>query len=596
LSKVSQARLAIKVATKFATKSAEIFALLLLATTLELRAADSPVSAELIVPPAATHVIGDHTPLIWRFRNDSSEPLAFMWEGCCRLNGRLTVTAQDQPIVPVPPGQALAHMFAKAERLEPGKPADFETRLSDWVQLRESGEYQLVGRYTGVLPEQTPQVPRGLNLWRDAATTPAVRVQLSSVAHYLGERSTRAAERGLHLSITGPSRLPPLLPSPLELELHNSSNREQQLAWPHDFQLWIVDATGRRLGNVPTSVEGAYQKLALPPGARLKLSIPFDSGLIEGEPFGDYRVFVDLRQGADGEPRTPSNPLAIRWELGPAEVEQLLQQAAGGSRVGLRNAPLKLLRVYVGELGNALASAHPTGASPALLALRDQLRLASCLKPHAPIPGRVEVPLLIAMDGSANLAGPAAGDCFESPANPPAANDLERLRQLLSVRRHLGWEIGLEVRPVPNITLAKIRTALEPYLEPGLDLAGPPRALWLDGTTNAPLAIALRANPIPAGLLLRVRRENGVVRTAIARKPSTSTTKTQPAQFQPEEIRAAGFREIALDVAGGEWADPRVQTLVLVEPTIEWGELLAALQPLLESRLSFDLLLPPSAR
>jgi hypothetical protein len=81
-----------------------------------------------------------------------------MWEGCCRLNGRLTVTAENQPIIPVPPVQALAHMFAKAERLEPGKPADFETRLSDWVQLRESGEYQLVGTLHRVFcPNRRPK-------------------------------------------------------------------------------------------------------------------------------------------------------------------------------------------------------------------------------------------------------------------------------------------------------------------------------------------------------------------------------------------------------------------------------------------------------
>jgi hypothetical protein len=282
--------------------------------------------------------------------------------------------------------------------------------------------------------------------------------------------------------------------------------------------------------------------------------------------------------------------------LGPAEVEQLLQKAAGGSRVGLRNAPLKLLRVYVGELGNALASVNPAAASPALLALRDQLRLASCLKPHAPIPGRVELPLLIAMDGSATLAGPAAEDCFKSSSNQPAANDLDRLRQLLSVRRHLGWELGLEIRPEPNATLANVRQALEPYLNPELELSGPPRALWLDGTTNAPLAIALRAGPIPAGLLLRVRRENGAIRTAVSRKPSTTPAPPQSARFKPEEITTAQFQPVADPETLRQWAEPQVPILVLTDPALAWGELVGALQPILDARVAFDVLLPQPVR
>jgi hypothetical protein len=564
-------------------------ALLLLAAPLALRAAESPVSAELIIPPAATHVIGDHTPLIWRFCNNGGEPLAFMWEGCCRLNGRLTVTADNQPITPVPPAQALAHMFAKAERLEPGKPADFETRLSDWVQLWETGDYQLEGRYTGVLPEQTPQIPRGLSLWRAAAITPPIRVRLLSVADYLSQRTTRAVERGLHLALSGPSQLPPLRPSPFSIELHNTSAREQRLAWPLDFQLWIVDAKGRRLGNVPTSVEGSYQEIVLPPDARLELPVPFDSGLIEGEPFGEYAVFVDLRQGDAGEPRTPSNPVSMHWQLGATEVEQLLRQAAGGSRLGLRNAPLKLLRVYVGEIGSALAEVELPAASSGLLALRDQLRLASCLKPHSPIPGRVELPLAVAVDGTTTLSGPAIEDCLAKARPHPGASDVSRLEQLLTVRRHLGWEIGLEVRPASNATLGILHNALEPYRKSGLELSGPPRALLSDGTTNAPLAIAFRAEPIPAGLLLRLRKVNNSIVVAAARKPATSSAATQAAWFKADEILEAPFQPITDPAMLDQWLEPPVQILVLADSSLSWRELLDALKPLLERRQPFDL-------
>ena len=564
-------------------------------SAVPLRSEESPVSAELIVPPAATHVIGDHTPLIWRFHNNTAEPLAFMWEGCCRLNGRLTVTAQNQPIAPVPPGQALAHMFAKAERLEPGKPADFETRLSDWVQLHESGEYQLEGRYTGVLPEQTPQIPRGLDLWRDAATTLPIRLRLSSVADYLSQRSARAAERGLRLELAGPAKLPPLQPSPFALELHNASAREQRVVWPNDFQLWIVDATGRRLGNVPTSVEGSYQELSIPPGARLPIVVPFDSGLIEGEPFGNYQVFVDLRQGDAGQPRAPSNPVDMTWRLGPPEIEQLLRQAADGSRLGMRNAPLKLLRIYLGDIASALATVDPSDASPALLALRDQLRLASCLKPHAPIPGRVELPLVVAVDGTSSLASPAVEDCLTAPGRQPTASVVARLKQLLSVRRHLGWEVGLDVRPDPDATLGVIRNALEPYLEPSLDLAAVPRALVSDGTTNAPLPIVFRAEPIPAGLLLRLRKEIGTIVFAAARKVGASRSSRQADGFKPDEVFAAPFKPIPDPSILSQWLDPQTQILVLADADLTWSEMLVALEPLIERRLPFDLCLPRPA-
>jgi hypothetical protein len=574
--------------TMIATKFRWAVALLLFVTPLTLRAAESPVSAELLVPVAETHVIGDHTPLIWRFRNDGSEPLAFMWEGCCRLNGRLTVTAEDRFIAPVPPGQALAHMFAKTERLEPGVPADFETRLSDWVHLRDSGEYQLEGRYTGVLPEQTPQVSRGLKLWRDAAVTPPVRIRLSSVADYLDERVGRAEKRGLRLDLVGPSKLPPLEPSPFALALLNSSAREQRVVWPIDFQLWIVDATGRRLGNVPTSVEGSHQELVLTPGQRIQMAIPFDSGLIEGEPFGDFRVFVDLRQGNADEPRTPSNPVTMNWELGAEEVERLLHLAAGGSRVGLRNAPLKLLRVYLGEIGAALAAVESSKASPGLLALRDQLRLASCLKAYAPVPGRVELLLSVAVDGTTQWAEPEITNCLAT-----GASDVVRLKQVLAVRRHLGWEIGLNVRPDAETRVGIIFTALQPYFSPDVELAGPPRVLFPAGTTNAPIAMGFRAAPIPAGLLLRLRRENGAVVAAFARKTaaSLSSPASQAALFKTDEVFGAPYQPIADVATLVQSIEPQVQMLVVAEAGLTWGELIEAVQPFIERGLPFDVCL-----
>src|SRR5688572_8948786 len=74
--------------TSRACVSATLFAALLVVTNSTL-AAEHAVQASLHIPPAETYVIGDTIPLFWRFENKSNVPLAFMWEGCCRLNGRL---------------------------------------------------------------------------------------------------------------------------------------------------------------------------------------------------------------------------------------------------------------------------------------------------------------------------------------------------------------------------------------------------------------------------------------------------------------------------------------------------------------------------
>ena len=67
-----------------------------------------------------------------------------MWEGCCRLNGRVSatlgqVTLQSEPFSD--PAQLMAHRFARAARLYPGKSVKFETGISDWLEIRQSGTY-----------------------------------------------------------------------------------------------------------------------------------------------------------------------------------------------------------------------------------------------------------------------------------------------------------------------------------------------------------------------------------------------------------------------------------------------------------------------
>ena len=81
------------------------------------------VELRLAIPEAPFHVIGDPVPLRWEFVNRGDQRLAFMWEGCCRLNGRVTaslgqLTLHSDPATSA--AQLTAHLFARAARLLPG--------------------------------------------------------------------------------------------------------------------------------------------------------------------------------------------------------------------------------------------------------------------------------------------------------------------------------------------------------------------------------------------------------------------------------------------------------------------------------------------
>jgi hypothetical protein len=568
--------------------------LLVLWLCLSVPAAAS-VAVELVIPPAATHVIGDHTPLYWRFTNLDSEPVAFMWEGCCRLNGRLEVTAPGKRITPVPPGQALAHMFAKAEILQPNRPADFDTRISDWVQLHESGTYQLEGRYTGVLPEQSPQVPAELPLWRDSARTPPIELTVLSVADYLAERPQRSAQRQIQLELAGPTRLEPLQPSPLQLTIRNTADTPQRIVWPHELQLWIVDPHGQRLGFLPLPVDGAYEEIVITPGTALERLVSFDYTRLEGEPFASYLVFIDLQPATD-RPRVPSNPLDIRWHLDGDDVERLLLQAAQGPRIGLRNPSLKLLRVYLAELGPHFASLDFASAPPPARDLVDQLHLASCLKPFAPDPGRVELTLWIPATQPARLINPMIGVCAALIPSTARVFPQTTLETILGVRRHLGWELALDVQPDPDTPLETILLALGPFHRFTTELATLPRALIHDDTTNAPSAITFRSRPIPASHLLRLTKSGTAVRCELARKPTPLLPLPQATIFRPDEIPDAPFRPVGDRADLENLLDATLtppQTLVLADPTLTWSELLDALDPFLARRLSLTVIAWP---
>jgi hypothetical protein len=528
----------------------------------------TPVTAELVIPPAVTHVIGDATPIIWRFRNQTDEPLAFMWEGCCRLNGRLEVTSPaSTPVELIPPGQALAHMFAKAERLEPGQAADYDTRVSDWVRLHESGTYRLQGRYTGVLPDQQPQVPRGLALWRSAAITPPTSLSVLSVDDYLVQRDDRTRKRGLALDLNGPPRLVPPNPLELQLDLRNLQAEPQAIEWPNALQLWVVDPEGQRVANIPTFLDGPYEVLTVPARGSIRRVLQLDPVRFEGVPFGAYRLFIDLDGPAAAGVRVPSNPLPIEWRLESSTVEVLLHQAARGPRIGLRNASLKLLRVYLGELGPQLEQIAAATTDPPSRDLARQLALASQLKPLAPKPGRVDWPIKVGPQGTLELTHPH----LEAVAQHFPVG--ERLPALLALRRHLGWEVGLTLHPTAQTTVTELFGVAAHLASVQAELAGPPRAGTVGELTNAMGGFTLRQQPVATTALLQLAsgRDGIEARSAPARLPTEQLAR-QPANT------LLGSQALA------DWIEALpAGALIQVQASeqIQWGQLTNSLGPVL---------------
>jgi hypothetical protein len=552
---------------------------LILAARVPAWSSEPPVRAELFIPPAETYVIGDAVPLYWRFENVATQPLAFMWEGCCRLNGRLTVTLAGRPLTPLPPGQALAHMFAKAERLDPGKPRDFDTRLSDWVSVTATGTYELRGRYTGVLPDQQPQIPKGLALWRAAAHTPVITVDLISPADYWRQRADRERRRGLRLELSAARSLPPLQAAPLRLRVTNLGTAEQNLDWPDSLALWLVNADGQRVTSAGTAFEGNYARWVIPAGGSIERELPFAADRLEGEPFGTYRVFLDLATAGPTQPRIPSNAAEVDWDLSRAAVVDLLEQAAAGTRTGARNAPLRLLRVYVAELGPVFAAIQPAEIRTEALPLLTQLRLAACLKPVQPKPGRIDLALRVAEDGALGFADDRLTPCL-------AADDsslTNRLARLLRVRRHLGWEVGLVMVPAENTPVGRILETGESLRRLQADLVGPVRLRPAPSTNLLAGAFCLTPSILKSDLDVVLAWESGRTRACLAQSPPAQPRADQLAGFQD----CAAPEDLERVLAALPVASPRVH--VLAHPEVRCAEVFRFGEPLLRRGLQVTL-------
>ena len=419
------------------------------------------VELRLAIPEAPFHVIGDPVPFRWEFINRGDQRLAFMWEGCCRLNGRVSaslgqLTLHSDPATSA--AQLTAHLFARAARLLPGKPAVFETNLGDWLNIDRSGEYKLTARYTGLLDNQQPQVGRGWQLWKDSTTAEAIRATLLTPSDYIARRN----QTEIALRLDGPDRLLPLDPTRLELKLINLSETPKTIHWPSDFALWFLGTTGGRSPLTPTRIRAAPEKLVLAKNQHLAKGIEIAPGAFDGRSLEQYRLFVDFKTA---ESRTPSNAVPLDWQLDVADLQQLIHMASGGAKTGLRNRPLKLMRLHLGEIGQALGQVAASDLNEKGKKLLKELQLAAALKPVSKKPGLVTVKLRITNDGSIQFVEDALRQAFQD--KKPITDQLD---DLLNIRKHLGWVVAIQLHPYATTPKTHIAAAFEKLssLEPRL--------------------------------------------------------------------------------------------------------------------------------
>ena len=587
---------------------------------------NQPIRVEIFIPPAQTRVLGDATPLVWRFTNTATQALAFMWEGCCRNNGKVEMKRQGPPppakgIVPahhgpgpgiyspkcdhckqtrklgeltvesVVAGPALAHQFARAVRLAPGATQEFATLLGDWVKAEFSGDYKVRANYLGVAPQQRPQMPRGVGLWNGRTASAELDVSLLSVADYLAERPAREATRQVRLELTGPARVVPFQPAPLKLRLTNTGRAEQHLDWPACLDLWLVASNGSRVVPASEPPLGAAETLVLPAGGTVERAVHFSHELFVGEPLGTYQVFADLRE-TTGTLRVPSNPIALAWQLDRDAVTALLRAADTQPLTGARNAPLKLLRLYLGELAAPLRTVDTAALSPIAAKLTAELRTAAALKPLSPRPGRVDLSLRVGPDGKFEFNDAALVAAFAGRSLTPA----EQFGEVIAVRRHLGWDVAVSLKPEPTTSLRHVATALAAITPLHANLDTTPSTTVFNADSTAFSSVTFPGFVIPANLVLRVAKAGQAVKLAVARRLPDAERPGVPVLLSAVDLAKANFTPVATApalealLADGQLVTPRA--LVLAAPDVTWSELGAALGPLLNRSLAFDLVVP----
>ena len=537
------------------------------------------VTARLSIPPAEINVIGDPVTLTWHFSNAAPKPMAFVWEACCRLNGRLTVSEGGVDLPRIPPGPAAAHAFAKPAIILPGRENAFESMLADWVDIRRTGHYAVRGTYVGVLPEQKPPYPRSVELWRGEAATAPVEVALTSVDDYLAQRAARVAQGGLDARVTGPARVPATGELTLQVRVRNAGRTALAWRWPLDADLWIVDAAGRRIQRKPTNPAGVETEVMLAPGAEWSAPFAITAADLNGGPFGDYRVFVDFPAQGD-RTRVPAQPWAVRWDLAPSEAAALLNAAAAGNNP--RNPPLRLLRQYLGPLAPVLA-AIPAGAlTPAAEPLRRQLQLAACLVELPVRAGRITLPVAVAAGATWRCTEPIVGRCTPEDAR-------EQVRAVVGVRRHLNAECDVQLAPDAMATVADLRQTAAELGELVSDWAAPPRVIGAVAPGNVPGAVNFPRRPAPANGVLRLTGAGPGLRATIA---WSADGQTSAPTGWPDWAEKGLASPADFDAHLGARVQGTPQLVIIADPGLVWRTLQPWLEPVLQRGWQAELIIP----
>jgi hypothetical protein len=449
--------------------------------------------------------------------------------------------------------------------------------LSDWARLTKSGTYRLEGHYVGVLPEQKPPVPPGVELWRGEATTPPIEIEVLDVDDYLAQRVERSVRHEVAAELRGPHRVAPLKPLELELTVRNYAVKTQTVNWPHDLRLWIITREGDRVATASSHIRADFEEVAIPPGGAISRSIVLPAGDLVGEALADYRMFVDL-SGLNGMPvRLPSNMVQIDWSLGGSEVLELVRKAAEGPATGSRNLPLKTLRVYLADLREVLEGIDPGrlgGAAPALL---DDLKLAARLKPIQPEPGHVNLEIRVSATNGWRFEDPRWNEALEATGT----DNLERIGRILEVRRHLGWSLGVGIDPEPEATLETISAVFRDLQDFEGDWSSPP-LLRVGSVVDADAGrMVFRASPLPANLVLRATVEGDQLKMRGAKRIAGAGQSAAEAMFRPEEMATLSGELLASEEDLLRWIEdedmPSRRLLVMADGEVRWEQLATVL-------------------
>lgn len=318
-------------------------------------------------------------------------------------------------------------------------------------------------------------------------------------------------------------------------------------------------------------------ELTLEPGQSKELSFEVGPETFEGEIFGDFTIFVDVRQVGSEKRRAPSNPLRVHWSLGKPEISKLLAAASSGARTGARNAPLKLLRTHLQEVAPLLQDLEPIPSwSPRTEALRMELLSASELTALTTVQGKAWAKLKLDESSSPTWLDAPVKRALGAQNSWPSALD-----RLLTLRRHVGLELSLRIEPSPATPLSqvlRIRSDLDSRIP---NLADAPQWVLETSSTssNSParggsqLTVLASTESAELGYVLELSRTvGGIEATWSSPSAQTPGAGSPPSSLTRPRVAVRGAEDLAKHIA----ATPRPPALIGVRAgwDMRWSEVL----------------------